>query len=161
MCIGLLHLLTMLTQSSDLKYSPSGSEIMSRRDLSKVDLLIIFSSYSKYTSSFLACLRVSVRINIFTLGRIFLSSLKRYIVLVIKTVFRKLFLSKLPEKITNARLYQLSENWCLCNSQKQKCKLSNLLKVWHANIQLEEELCFQLCFCCSWKLRAIVNSVML
>lgn len=67
--IDLLCSLTNFIPSSDLKYSPSGSEIMSRRDLSRVDLLIIFSSYSKYTSSFRLCLRVSTRVNILKLWK--------------------------------------------------------------------------------------------
>lgn len=46
-----------------LWYIPSGSDIISRRDLSRVVLLIIFSSYSKYTSSFLACFKINIRLD--------------------------------------------------------------------------------------------------
>lgn len=51
------------TLTSNLWYIPSGSDIISRRDLSRVVLLIIFSSYSKYTSSFLACFKINIRIH--------------------------------------------------------------------------------------------------
>lgn len=58
-----IYQLWNLTLTSNLWYIPSGSDIISRRDLSRVVLLIIFSSYSKYTSSFLACFKINIKLG--------------------------------------------------------------------------------------------------